>query len=91
MAHLLIPSLIKEILDPVSIINLHNFFSIWPIITKSFKPLEAISRKLSGDMMEEEEEEEQIKQEEPTQHVITENESGTQSHNACLLYTSRCV
>ena len=47
------------------------------------EPLEAISRKLSGDMMEEEEEEEQqIKQEEPKQHVITENESGTQSHNA---------
>ena len=35
--------------------------------------------------MEEEEGEEvkqEIKQEEPTQHVITENESGTQSHNA---------
>ena len=45
------------------------------------EPLEAISRKLSGDMMEEEEEKQQIKQEEPTQHVIIENEGDMQSQH----------
>jgi hypothetical protein len=46
------------------------------------EPLEAISRKLSGDMVVEEEDKQVIKQEEPTQHVITETESDAHGHNA---------